>query len=244
MSLFSIADLHLSLATDKPMDKFGPRWQDHTEKLRRRWNAVVCPEDTVVVPGDISWAISLDEALEDLKFIDSLPGTKLLGKGNHDYWWTTLTKMNAFLDKKGIGTIRFLYNNAYDVGDWIVAGTRGWYVEEKLQSSANAVNADYRKIVARENIRLELCLKEAESLSAESGGKKILAYFHFPPVFNGFVCRELVNTLKAHGITDCYFGHIHGLYNVPRSVCFEGINFTIVSADYLDFIPMITMPFD
>lgn len=238
MSLFSIADLHLSLSCNKPMDKFGSRWTNHTEKLVKRWNAVVTNRDTVIVPGDISWGISLEEALADLKLIDSLPGTKLLGKGNHDYWWGTLTKMYEFLEENGINTIKFLYNNAYELEDYIVCGTRGWYVEEKLQS---VENTDYAKIVNRENARLEICLKEAVKLQGESG-KPILVYLHFPPVFKSFICRELIDTMKKYGIKNCYFGHMHGQYNVPRTFDFEGINMTLISSDFLDFIPMITMP--
>lgn len=238
MSLFSIADLHLSLSCNKPMDKFGSRWTNHTEKLVKRWNAVVTNRDTVIVPGDISWGISLEEALADLKLIDSLPGTKLLGKGNHDYWWGTLTKMYEFLEENGINTIKFLYNNAYEFEDYIVCGTRGWYVEEKLQS---VENTDYAKIVNRENARLEICLKEAVKLQGESG-KPILVYLHFPPVFKSFICRELIDTMKKYGIKNCYFGHMHGQYNVPRTFDFEGISMTLISSDFLDFIPMITMP--
>ncbi len=240
MSLFSIADLHLSQSCDKPMDKFGSRWTDHTNKLIKRWKAVVCDEDTVVIPGDISWAISLEEALLDFKLIDELPGKKLLGKGNHDYWWGTLTKMNEFLENNNISTIKFLHNNAYELDDYIVCGTRGWYVEEKMQ---NVENADYDKIVNRENARLEICLKEAEMLK-EACGKPILVYFHFPPVFKNFICREFVDTLKKHSIKNCYFGHMHGQYNIPRTVEFEGISMTLISSDYLDFVPMITMPLD
>ena len=240
MSLYSIADLHLSQTVNKPMDKFGSRWTDHTNKLIKRWNAVVSENDTVVVPGDISWGISLEEALEDLLLIDKLPGKKLIGKGNHDYWWSTLTKMYQFLDDHSITTIQFLYNNVYETEDYIVCGTRGWYVEEKLQ---NVENANYDKIVNRENIRLEMCLKEAEALR-ESSGKDILVYLHFPPVFKSFVCKEFVETLKKHNIKNCYFGHIHGQYNVQRTTEFDGIHFTLISSDFLDFIPMITMPLD
>lgn len=240
MSLYSIADLHLSQSVNKPMDKFGSRWTDHTNKLIKRWNAVVGKNDTVVVPGDISWGISLEESLEDLLLIDKLPGTKLIGKGNHDYWWSTLTKMYQFLEDHNITTIKFLYNNAYETDDYIICGTRGWYVEEKLQ---NVENADYDKIVNRENIRLEMCLKEAEVLKEETG-KDILVYLHFPPVFKSFVCREFIDTLKKHNIKNCYFGHIHGQYNVPRTTEYEGIRFTLISSDFLDFVPMITMPLD
>jgi len=240
MSLFSIADLHLSLTTDKPMDKFGSRWQGYTEKLEKRWRAVVTDSDTVIVPGDISWGIDLDEALADLKFLDSLPGRKIIGKGNHDYWWSTVTKMKAFFAENNITTIDFLYNNAHETEDAIIAGTRGWYVEEKLQVTENA---DYDKIVARENARLEISLKEAARLR-ELTGKPILVYFHFPPVFKSFRCDEFVETMKKYSVKNCYFGHIHSNYLIPRTVETDGISMTIISADYLDFVPMITFPED
>ena len=242
MALFSIADLHLSENVDKPMDVFGNRWRDHTEKIVKRWKAVVTDEDTVVIPGDISWAMNLADALPDLKLIDSLPGKKILGKGNHDFWWETLTKMNRFLEENGIKTISFLFNNAYDTGEYIVCGTRGWYVEEKLQNTVGDV--DYEKIVLREASRLKTSIAEAKKLQSECPEKPILAYFHFPPVFNGFICREIVDVLKASGIKNVYFGHIHGNYSVPRTTEFEGIEMTLIAADFLEFIPMITCPLD
>lgn len=238
MSLFSIADLHLSLSVDKPMDKFGSRWQGYTEKIEKRWRAVVTDDDTVIIPGDISWGIDLNEALNDLRFIESLPGRKIIGKGNHDYWWSTVTKMKAFLLENGITTIDFLFNNAFETDDAIIAGTRGWYVEEKLQVTETA---DYQKIVARENARLETSLKEAVKLRGD-GSKPILVYFHFPPVFKHFRCGEFIETMKKYGVRNCYFGHIHSNYTIPRTVEDEGILMTIISADYLDFIPMITLP--
>lgn len=241
MSLYSIADLHLSHSADKPMDVFGSRWLSYTEKLEKNWRAIVSPDDTVVVPGDISWAMSLEEATADFAFIDSLPGKKLIGKGNHDYWWSTMTKMKAFTKANEFASIDFLYNNAFVCEDYIVCGTRGWYVEERLQNARE--NADYDKIVAREAARLEISLNEAERLRTDSR-RPILVYLHFPPVFRSFVCRELVDILHAHHVRHCYFGHIHGVYNVPRCTDFEGISMTLISADFLNFVPMITMPCD
>ena len=239
MSVFSIADLHLSEGTNKPMDVFGVRWTGYTEKLRKNWCAVVNDDDTVIIPGDISWAMTLEEALPDFLFIESLPGTKIIGKGNHDFWWSTLTKINSLFEKNNIKSIKLLQNTAYEVEDYIITGTRGWYVEEKYQTTVGDV--DYAKIVARETLRLRACLTNASAMKEESG-KKILVYFHFPPVFNGFVCREIVDVLKEYGITQCYFGHIHGAYNVPKTTQFEGISMTMISSDFLNFVPMITMP--
>ncbi len=239
MSVFSISDLHLSESVNKPMDIFGCRWQSYRDKIVTRWRAVVSDSDTVVVPGDISWALTLEESAADMQLIDSLPGRKLIGKGNHDYWWGTMTKMKSFFFDIGVTSVDFLYNNAFEVEDYIICGTRGWYVEERLQNTTDEV--DYAKIVNREAMRLKMSLDEAERLR---GGRQMttLVYFHFPPVFREFVCRELVDVLHEYDIHHCYFGHIHGQYNVPRTVEFEGISMTMISADFLDFIPMITCP--
>ena len=163
MSLYVMADLHLSTTTNKPMGIFGSRWTDHMEKIRKNWCAIVNEDDTVIVPGDISWAIDYNEAYNDFKFIDSLPGKKLLGKGNHDYWWGTMSKNRAFTKENGFETIDFLYNNAYKVEDYIVCGTRGWYVDESLQNSTTN-EPEYQKIVAREAQRLKMSLEEAIKL--------------------------------------------------------------------------------
>ena len=241
LSIYSIADLHLSGAVEKPMDVFGSRWRDHTAKIERHWRDLVRAEDSVIVPGDISWALTLDEALPDLRFIDSLPGVKYLGKGNHDFWWSTMAKMTAALDDAGITSIRFLYNNAYEIEDYIVCGSRGWYVEEKYQNTKDEV--DYQKIVDREAARLELSFKAGEALRGERT-LTMLCYLHFPPVFGDFVCREIVDVIKAHGVTHVYYGHIHGNYSAPRYFEFEGIGLSMISADFLNFVPMITMPID
>ena len=235
-----MADLHLSSTTNKPMDIFGSRWTNYMEKIKKNWSAIVSDDDTVIVPGDISWAIDYNEAIEDFSFIDSLPGKKLLGKGNHDYWWGTMTKNRKFVEENNFKTIDFLYNNAYKIEDYIVCGTRGWYVDEKLQNTTN--DTEYNKIVAREASRLKMSLDEA--LKLRENNEEILVFFHFPPVFNSFVCTEILDVLKEYNIKNCYFGHIHGVYNVPRRFEYEGISFTIVSSDYSNFIPLIVMPLD
>lgn len=242
MSIFSIADLHLSGSVEKPMDIFGCRWRDHTAKIQKNWCNIVGPDDSVIVPGDISWALTLEEALADLKFIDALPGTKYIGKGNHDFWWSSMAKMTAYLEENGISSIRFLYNNAYEIEGYIVCGSRGWYVEEKYQKTKDEV--DYQKIVNREALRLDMSLSEGERLRAERDDMQLLCYLHFPPVYGSFVCQEIVDVMKKHGVRSCYFGHIHGKYDVPRHFTYEEIGFTMISADFLNFVPMITMPFD
>ena len=236
MSLFVIADLHLSSDGSKSMDVFGPRWSDYMNKLHKNWTAVVSPDDTVIIPGDISWGLKLEDAIDDLKFLDSLPGKKLIGKGNHDFWWSTAAKMNAMMEEQRIKTIRMLYNNAYVCEDLIVCGTRGWFVEENQQHTVG--NTDYNRIVNREVIRLRLSLDEAVKLQNENPSHPIIVFLHFPPVWNGFVCREIVDVLHEYEIKSCYFGHIHGAYHMPRTTNFEGIDFVLTAADALQFSPM------
>ena len=238
MSLFVIADLHLSSDGKKSMEKFGSRWKGYMQKLERNWRAVVHPEDTVIIPGDISWSLRLEGAAEDLQFLDSLPGQKLIGKGNHDFWWSTAAKMNAFFKEKEITSVKMLYNNAYLTEGRIVCGTRGWFVEEAQQNTVGTV--DYARIVNREVIRLRMSLDEAVKLRQEAGKDlEILVFLHFPPVWSSFVCREFIDTLKEYGIKTCYFGHIHGAYSSPRTFRYEDIDFVICAADHLDFVPLI-----
>lgn len=247
MSLFVLSDTHLSTTENKPMDIFGARWTGYTEKLRTRWNRLVTPEDTVVIAGDISWSMSHTGALEDLKFIEALNGTKIIGRGNHDYWWTSLTKLNKLCEDNGLTTLKFLYNNAYCVEDFIICGSRGWYIDESNRKMPQ--EADYQKIVAREAIRLELSLSEAvklreEKLASDGLEREILVFLHFPADFRGFVCREIVAVLNKYGISRCYYGHIHGVYDIPRSCESGGIRYTLTSADFLDFTPLIILPDD
>ena len=243
LSLFVMADLHLSSTLDKPMDIFGARWTDYMAKIKKNWSSIVTDEDTVIVPGDITWAIDYNEAFKDFEFIERLPGKKLLGKGNHDYWWGTITKNRKFVEECGFKTIDFLYNNAYKVEDYIVCGTRGWFVDEKLQKDRESTkDVEYEKIVLREAQRLKMSLEEATKL--RTNNEQILVFFHFPPVFNSFVCDELVDLLIEYGIKNCYYGHIHGTYNIPRVSTYKGINFSIISSDYCNFVPMIVMPED
>lgn len=241
MSLFVMADLHLSSDGTKSMEIFGARWKDYMNKIRRNWTAVVTEADTVIVPGDISWGLKLEDAVQDLQFLDSLPGQKLIGKGNHDFWWSTATKMQAMMEQNAIRSIRMLYNNAYRLEDCIVCGTRGWFVEENQQHTVGS--ADYEKIVNREVIRLRLSLDAALALRGEDRELPILVFLHFPPVWNEFVCREIVDTLHEYGIRDCYFGHIHGAYHMPRCFTFEEIDFTLTAADALNFSPMPVYPY-
>ena len=243
MSLFVMADLHLSSDGSKSMEIFGPRWKDYMNKIRKNWCAVIEPDDTVIIPGDISWSLKLEDALNDLLFLESLPGKKLIGKGNHDFWWSTASKMHAMMEKHAISSIDILYNNAYLLENCIVCGTRGWFVEESQQHTVGEV--DYLRIVNREVVRLKLSLDEAVKLQKDMPTPlPILVFLHFPPVWNGFVCREIVDILHEYGIKSCYFGHIHGAYYAPRCFDFEGIEFVLCAADALNFSPMPIYPND
>ena len=243
MALFVIADLHLSSDGSKSMEIFGSRWTDYMEKIKKNWTAVVNPEDTVIVPGDISWGLKLEDAVNDLLFLDALPGTKLIGKGNHDFWWSTASKMNILMEEQNITTIRLLYNNAYRLDDCIVCGTRGWFVEENQQHTVGSV--DYNRIVNREVIRLRMSLEAAKKLQTDSDKEPpILVFLHFPPVWNGFVCREILDVLQEYNIKSCYFGHIHGAYHMPRRQEFEGIEMILCAADAIGFSPMPIYPSD
>lgn len=228
MALYVIADTHLSFASNKPMDVFGGRWQDHHIKLNERWRAVVNQEDTVVVPGDISWAMTLEEGKKDLLFLDSLPGKKIILKGNHEYWWSTVSKIGKFFGENNIKSIELLHNNGYICQNFAICGTRGWYSENANPGNA----ADYKKIVARETGRLKRSLDSVSSFEGEK-----LVFLHFPPVFEGFVCREIVDLLHEYNVKRCYFGHIHGKYGVEKSFTFEEIEMRLISADFLNFIP-------
>ena len=237
MALYTIADLHLSTldATNKSMEVFGGRWQDYTSRLKASWERLVGENDTVVIPGDISWALSLSEAVTDLKFIDSLPGRKILGKGNHDFWWMTMQKHRALFEANGITTIDFLFNNAQETEDFIIAGTRGWYYDEDNKNAPD--NADFKKLVNREELRLRTSLSAARVLQERSPEKEIIVFTHFPPHWGGKSSDGMIEIMKAYGVRRVYFGHIHGSYNVPPVIEHEGIKMHLISADYLSFTP-------
>ena len=237
MSLYTIADLHLSTfdKTNKSMEVFGKSWADYILRIENNWRRLITDEDTVVIPGDVSWALSLEEAESDLRFIDSLPGKKIIGKGNHDFWWSTMKKHKAFFEKCGISSISFLFNNAHEVDKYIIAGTRGWYNDEDAINAPD--NADFEKLTNRENLRLRMSLSEAKRLQEKSPEKEIIAFMHFPPFWNGKSSDGLIDALKEYGVKRVYFGHIHGNYTTPPHFNCDGIEMHIISADYLRFTP-------
>lgn len=239
MAIFAISDLHLSLntSTNKSMEVFGRRWQSYIEKIEKNWRAIIRDEDTVIIPGDISWALTTDEAVADFDFLNRLPGKKLIGKGNHDFWWQTMRKLNAFRDDNGFNTITFLYNNAFVVENMIVCGTRGWFYDSSCDNIP--AGTDFAKIMAREAVRLKMSLDEAKKLQAEHPEKQVVVFLHFPVLWGGKAADELFDLIKSYGISRVYFGHIHGSYDLPTDFTEDGVHFTLISADFLNFIPKI-----
>lgn len=230
MSLFAIADTHLSLGTDKPMDIFKG-WSGYVDKLMENWESTVSDSDTVVIAGDISWGMSLEGALDDFRFIDSLPGQKIILKGNHDYWWTTMRKMETFLNQNEMNTIRFLHNNTITVGDIAVCGSRGWFFDAE-ESADN-------KVLLREAGRLRTSINLAKETGLEP-----LVFLHYPPITQNMVCEEIYNVLLETGIKRCYYGHLHGP-SMTRSInsVRDGIEFALISCDFLAFAPKLVENF-
>lgn len=227
MALYAIGDTHLSLGSDKPMDVFGPGWTGYVERLREGFSAV-SEEDTVVLCGDLSWAMSLEEGRADFAFLQELPGKKLLLKGNHDYWWSTAAKMHRFWQENGWDKLDIIHNGCALYGDVALCGTRGWFYEEdRGEHSA--------KIFNRELIRLETSLKAA-------GEREKLCFLHYPPVYQGYCCQQIVDLLHKYGVKRCFYGHLHG-YSHRLAVRGEqdGIEYRLVSADYLRFRPELIL---
>ena len=228
MALYAIGDTHLSLGVDKPMDIFGGGWAGYVEKLRDGFSQIG-PEDTVVLCGDLSWGMSLEQARPDFAFLNDLPGArKLLLKGNHDYWWTTAAKMTRFFQENGFTTLELLHNNCHCYGETALCGTRGWfYEEERGEHSA--------KVFHRELIRLEASLKAA-------GEREKLCFLHYPPLYQGYQCREILDLLEQYHVRQCCYGHLHGpSHRLAVTGEENGVEFRLVSADYVGFRPVRLM---
>lgn len=228
MSIFVIGDLHLSFEVDKPMNIFGDNWDGYEEKIRQNWISKVNENDTVILPGDFSWAMRLEETKKDFEFINNLPGKKLLSKGNHDYWWSSLQKMRQFIKDNEFENIDFIYNNSYLIEDKIIVAIRGWVT--------NPANSEDYKILRRENERLILSINDGISKFGED--KEIIPFIHYPPFYKQMVPDEInfEITMKKYGVTRCYYAHLHG---DGLKEAFEGehngITYKLVSSDYLRF---------
>lgn len=212
------------------MDVFGQHWDNHALRLAEAWRARVTDADTVILPGDISWGSSFEEAYADLKFLDELPGRKIIGKGNHDYWWATMNKLNAFKKEKGLSTIDFLFNNAYAAEDKIICGTRGWVNEFGVKS-------EDERIIKREAARLELSLKEGLKLKEQYPDNELRVFLHYPPLFGEFMNYDILDILYRYGITQVYFGHLHNVRPEQLDKEYLGISLHLIAGDYVNFQP-------
>ncbi len=225
MSIYTIGDLHLSFNKNKPMSIFGENWEKHEDKIKKNWEEKIRENDYIIIPGDFSWATYLEEAYEDFKYLNELPGNKILLKGNHDYWWTTVTKMKEYLKCNNFNTIDFLHNNSYLIEEKIIVGTRGWNLLDAENNS---------KMINRENNRLKLSIQNG--INEYGKDKEILLFMHYPPVTINNMNSEFVKTMKQYNIKQCYYAHLHG--NSHKDAIEgeqNGINFKLISADYLKF---------
>ena len=228
MKVFAMGDLHLPFGVNKPMDIFGG-WDNYTARIEENWNSIVSEDDVVVIPGDLCWAMSLEQALPDFRFVSqTLKGHKVILKGNHDYWWTTNSKMNKFLLQNGFDNITILHNDSYTAGTIAICGTRGWINDDGQAQDA--------KLLAREASRLEASIKKAEETGLEP-----VVFIHYPPIYGGEKNYYILEVLKSHGIKRCYYGHVHGSWCFPKSFQGEsdGTFFRMVSADYVKFTPVL-----
>lgn len=224
MALYVLGDPHLSFRSQKPMDIFGGAWNGYVDKLREGLS-ILREEDTIVLAGDISWGMSLEESTEDFAFLDAFPSRKLIVKGNHDYWWTTANKTYRFWEEHGFKTLNLLHNNCYEYGGYALCGTRGWFLDEDK-------NGHNQKVFNRELLRLETSLKAA-------GEKPKLVFLHYPPLYQGYSCPEILNLLEQYQVRACYYGHLHGgSHRLALEGMHGSVDYHLVAGDYLGFHPL------
>ena len=226
MALYAMGDLHLCLGAPKPMDIFGGAWVGYMEKLREGLK-VLTPEDTLVLMGDLSWALDLASSQADFAWINAIPGKKIILKGNHDYWWSTQAKFTKFCQENGFQDLNLLNNNCYEYEDIAICGTRGWFFEEEKSGQHD------EKVFRRELMRLETSLKAA-------GDRQKLVFLHYPPRYKGYTCREILELLEAYQVRQCFYGHLHGgSHKLAMEGAWDGIEYRLLSADYLGFRPYL-----
>ena len=224
MALYAIGDLHLCLGAPKPMDIFGGNWTGYMDKLKEGLS-VITEDDTTVLLGDLSWALSLEESAADFAWINEIPGRKIILKGNHDYWWSTAAKFNKFCEANGFQNMALLNNNSFEYEDWAICGTRGWFFEEERSGAHD------EKVFKRELCRLEASLKAA-------GEKNKAVFLHYPPRYKGYECREILELLEKYQVRRCFYGHLHGgSHKLAMEGLWDGVEFRLVAADYLNFKP-------
>ena len=236
MSIFAIADPHLALfpGSDKPMGVFGPRWEDHENRLKDAWEQIVSPEDTVVIAGDISWAIKLEEARHDLDWIHGLPGRKILLKGNHDLWWHGITRLNSLYDD-----IHFLQYDCVLAENICICGTRGW-----LTPDSEDFGEEDLVVYKRELLRLEMSLEAGKkAMDADPTIERITCFIHYPPVTDRIRLSGFHDLFREYGVKNVYYGHLHGDDAFRAAVTGEvdGVEYHLISLDYLDCRPLLIL---
>ena len=218
-----MGDTHPSIGSTKPMANFRGAWDGFMEKLTQGLS-VLQPEDTLLIAGDVSWGMSLEESEADFAYLNAFPGTKILMKGNHDYWWNTAAKMERFFEEKGFTTLRILHNNCLWYADTALCGTRGWFYEEEKPGQS-------QKVFNRELMRLETSLKAA-------GEAEKLCFLHYPPFYTGYRCEPILELLERYQVRACYYGHLHA---ASHRLALQGrhgrVEYHMISADYLKFRP-------
>lgn len=228
MALYAIGDLHLCLGAPKPMDVFGGTWVGYMDKLREGLSCIT-EEDTTVLLGDLSWALSLPEAKEDFAWMNQIPGRKIILKGNHDYWWSTVKKFDAFCTENGFENFHILNNNHFEYDGMAICGTRGWFYEEERSGEHD------EKVFKRELLRLEASLKSAGDLPKT-------VFLHYPPRYRGYECKEILDLLNRYEVRRCFYGHLHGAsHGLAMEGTWDGVEFRLVSADKLNFVPYQVM---
>ncbi|MBE6048166.1 MAG: serine/threonine protein phosphatase [Clostridium sp.] len=225
MALYAISDLHLAFNNNKPMDIFGEKWSNHDVKIKTNWLSKINEDDMILIAGDISWAMREDESMMDLQWIEDLPGKKIISKGNHDYWWNSITKLNSKFKNT-----KFLQNNYYVYKDYAICGSRGW-----ICPGSDKFTQKDEKIYLRELIRLRLSLDSAK----KAGFNKIIVMIHYPPTNEKFEQSDIVKLLKEYNVEKVVYGHLHGaaLRRVLNGVN-DGIEYIMTSGDYIDFDPI------
>lgn len=231
MSLYAIGDLHLSFSVDKPMDRFGETWRNHPEKLKRGFS-VLNDEDVCVICGDLSWGMGLEQCREDFAFLNALPGRKIVLKGNHDFWWSTASRVTAFFRENGFDRLSLLHNNCFLYENVALCGTRGWFYEEE-----RSIEHD-RKMLNREVMRLRASLDAAPDVEK-------LVFLHYPPITKTYRCEEILSVLREYRVRRCFYGHLHAkACSVAYNGWADGTEFRLISADYLHFCPKIIELYD
>ncbi len=258
MAIYAISDLHLSFSTDKPMNVFGDEWTNYEQKLAENWKSKIHDNDLILLPGDFSWATYIEDTIKDFEYLNSLPGRKIISKGNHDYWWTTVTKMNKFLNDNNFKTIEFLFNSAIEYENKIIVGAKGYTYNNSAENSEKMLNRESirlensikegikkennNKTILCENIKESYNLKKEDKYFSEQESKEIICMMHYPPITKSMIENRrqsiFIQLMKKYKVKTCIYGHLHSkAQSEAIEGIYDGINLKLVSSDYLKFNP-------